>query len=204
MVYVRHRDRMVQESVAEDLVNTLIAFRWMSGTTTREVISPWDEPAGPQLVTTAPNQVMGVLNFPLTVDDYYSEVDDPEANVVGDAASGHTKPNTMALDDGQAGTPELVELGSKLMAVPYRFALAFFAESVGVAQAVLNDLRDRYQGKIVKAEYISLFDYNTDPDVEVGRLEVDDFQFLRSEDDVIEASELTLFYAQLTLTDYVD
>lgn len=93
-----------------------------------------------------------------------------------------------------------MELGSTATEVPYRFTLAISAESVGVAQALLNDLRDRYLGRIVNGEVIDLYDYNTDPTTPVARLDVDDFQYLRDD----EVKEVIVFYGQLLITDYVD
>lgn len=200
VVYIRHRDRMVQESVFEDLVNTLIACRWMPGTTTRPVRDPYEPTAGFQTVTTAPDQVLAMLTTPITMTDYYSELSDPDENTVGEPETGHTAPNTMALDDGQAGEAVPMELGSTATEVPYRFTLAISAESVGVAQALLNDLRDRYLGRIVNGEVIDLYDYNTDPTTPVARLDVDDFQYLRDD----EVKEVIVFYGQLLITDYVD
>jgi hypothetical protein len=203
-VYIRHRDRMVQESVHQDVADTLIACRWMAGTTSRPMWGPSTPIQGPpQVIITAPGDVMGIVSVPITMIDYFQEITEPEENVVGDPESGHTELNTLAVDDGQAGESEEMEMGSSMLEVPYRFTMAFYAESVGVAQALLNDLRDRYKGKIVAPEYIPLYDFNVDPDTEVSRLDVVDFSYLRDVETVT-AADVTLFYAQLTLTDYVD
>lgn len=223
-VYIRHRDRMVQESVQQDVADTLIACRWMTGTTSRPMYDPQIPPfiqngtnldGSPKMV---PNPayvaafitcgdpgrpVMGMVGTPVTMIDYFEDLVSDDENVVGDPDSGHTDPNTLAVDDGQAGEPVEVEMGSTMLEVPYRFTMAFYAESVGVAQALLNDLRDRYKGKIVAPEYIPLYDFNTDPNLEVSRMEVEDFTYLRDVETAT-AADVTLFYAQLTLTDYVD
>lgn len=204
MTYVRHRDRMVQESVLEDLTNTLIALRWMPGTTSRTVISPYDLPAGRQIVTTANHQVLKILgSHPIKLIDYFPEATTDEAGLAGEPASGKTLLNTLAMDDGQAGDPQPLELGSSLAEIPYRFAFAFWASSVGVAQALMNDLRDRYRGLVVNTDAIVLYDFNTDPDEPVVAMPVDGFSYMRSTEDEAAPFEATMFYAQLTITDTV-
>lgn len=202
-VYIRHRDRMVQESVQQDVADTLIACRWMTGTTSRPMLAPGAPFEWPPALPVTTSQVLGMVGTPVTMIDYFEDLVSDDENVVGDPDSGHTDPNTLAVDDGQAGEPVEVEMGSTMLEVPYRFTMAFYAESVGVAQALLNDLRDRYKGKIVAPEYIPLYDFNTDPNLEVSRMEVEDFTYLRDVETAT-AADVTLFYAQLTLTDYVD
>ena len=205
MTYVRHRDRMVQQSVFEDLTNTLIAMRWVPGTTTREVISPYDVAAGRQIVSTAQDQVLKILGaHPINLIDYFPEATTDESGLAGDPASGRTPLNTLALDDGQAGEPQPLELGSTLAEIPYRFAFAFWASSVGVAQALMNDLRDRYRGLTVETDAIFLYDYNADPTTPVLAMPIDGFTYVRSADDQVAPYEATMFYAQLQLTDQVD
>ena len=58
---------------------------------------------------------------------------------------------------------------------------------------------------IVDGEFISLYDYNQEPPVEVVRMEVEDFQYVRDIENSASAPyEVTMFYGQLTLTDYVN
>lgn len=195
---------MVQESVFEDLVNTLIACRWVPGTTTRPILDPYEPAAGKQIVTTTKAEVLKIVgDYPLTLIDYFPE-STGEAAVAGDPESGHTALNTLAIDDGQPGEPILVELGSSMAEVPYRFNFAFWAASTGVAQALMNDLRDRYRGFLVASDSIALYDYNTDPEIPVCPMGVDGFSYVRSAEDETAAHEATMFYAQLTLTDQVD
>lgn len=209
MVYVRHRDRMVQESVYEDLRNALLACHWLAGTTTRDVKYPDGTamPAGTtvteaqvlKLVGTKPNPA-GTATVPaqVVVIDYFPEVEED------DGTTGHTEPNTLAIDEGVADTPEPVELGSNLMEQVYTFSLAFYANSDAVAKAVLNDLRDRYFGRIVKGDWIDLYDYNSaTPDVPVGPMEILDFTYARNTD-LVSPHEVHLFFAQLEIVDYVD
>lgn len=201
-IYVRHRDRMVQESVFEDLQNTLIACRWSAGTTTKPVVSPYAPNAGFQVVTTLPNQVLkAVAGSPVRLIDSFPEAESDTGPSVGSPSSGKVEPNTLALDDPNISDPVPLELGSPLQEVVYRFNLAFWAETVGIAQAVLNDLRDRYQGRIVSGDFIHLYDYNTDPELSVCRMEVDAFAYTRDVEDLAASFELTLFYGQLTITD---
>lgn len=205
MTYVRHRDRMVQESVQEDLVNTLIACRWMSGTTTRLVINPYGTDSTPQVVTTAPTQVMKLVKGkPITLIDYFPEATSDEAALVGRPETGQAKPNTLAMDDGQPGEPQPLELGSARAEMPYRFTFAFYASSTGVAQALMNDLRDRYRGQIVNSDMVVLYDYNVDPDTPVCAMAVESFSYVRSADDESATPvEAAMFYAQLTVVDEV-
>ncbi|NUS01919.1 MAG: hypothetical protein HOV97_05070 [Nonomuraea sp.] len=205
MTYIRHRDRMVQESVFEDLTNTLIACRWVPGTTTRPVVSPYDIPAGKQIVATTQDQVLKIVGAnPVTLIDYFPESTSDDEGVAGEPASGHTPLNTLAIDDGQAGEPQLLELGSVMAEIPYRFSFAFWAANIGTAQALMNDLRDRYRGLIVNTDAVVLYDYNTDPDAPVTPMAVESFSYMRSADDQVASYEATLFYAQLTITDVVD
>lgn len=204
MVYIRHRDRMVQESVFNDLRDTLVACRWMAGTTSRPMVSPANRAGGFQVLTTAPNQVLKLAKgVPVDLVDSFPETSSAEG-AQGQPARGHTPPNRMAMDDGQPGDPVPLELGSSLVEVPYRFAIAFWGNSVGVCQAVMNDLRDRYRGDAVSGPVVPLYDYNTDADTPVLNMEVDGFSYVRSAEEEVEAYELTLYFAQLTVVDLVD
>lgn len=205
MTYIRHRDRMVQESVYEDLVNTLIALRWIPGTTTRDVFDPYNpgNPRGP--VTTTPTQVLKIVGeHPIQLIDYFPEATSDDAAVVGDPESGQTALNTLAIDDGMAAEPVPIELGSRLVEMPYRFTFAFWAATVGVAQALLNDLRDRYRGLVVFPEVVPLYDYITDSTTAVLNMAVESFVYTRSAEDEAAPHEALMFYAQLVVTDIVD
>lgn len=203
--YVRHRDRMVQESVYEDLRDTLIACRWMSGTTVREVVSPYDIPGGYQVITTDSDDLLKLLDgTEVKIIDYF-----PESGGNNDAAgeSRKTDPNTLAMDTGVAGDPEFIELGSPLQEQPYTFTFAFYASSDGAALALMNDLRDRYIGRIVTDDHLNLYNFN-DPtyDIDtppVARMEIDGFRYSQSADQV-SPWEVNLYFAELTLLDIVD
>lgn len=204
-VYIRHRDRMVQESVQEDLVNTLIAFRWIPGTTTRPVISPYAPSAGRQIVTTTEEQVLAIVGQnPIQLIDYFPEATSDEAGLAGEPETGQTPLNTIAMDEGQPGEPIPIELGSTLVEIPYRFTFAFWAATNGIAQALLNDLRDRYRGLMVASDVVALYDYNVDPQTPVLFMDVNSFAYLRDTENEAAAHEATMYYAQLEVVDTVD
>lgn len=210
--YVRHRDRMVQESVFEDLENSLIAFRWMSGTTSRPVISPYAPNAGYQVVTTAPTQVLKLVGeredgerAEVVLIDFF-----PEAGGNDDAEgeSRKTEYNTLAIDTGQAGESQLMEMGSNMMEQPYVFTMVFYARSDAVALALMNDLRDRYFGRAVSDDNLNLYNFN-DPTFgpstpPVTRMEIDYFRYELSESQTAAPWEAHIYVAELSITDYVD
>lgn len=207
--FVRHRDRMVQESVIEDLENTLIACRWKAGTTNRPVVDP-NAPGAAVAVTTTEAQVLRLAGqaddgSPLQVQviDYF-----PEADSTVDGSPRRTPPNTLAVDSGVAGESALMEMGSSMREQPYLFTMALYARTDAVALALLNDLRDRYLGRIVGDDFVSLYDYNasgfdqTTPPV--TRMEVDAFRYAKNSNEVATPSDVHLYFAELQLTDFVD
>jgi hypothetical protein len=200
--FVRHRDRMVQESVVEDLKNTLIACRWLAGTTTRPVVDPYNPGAGFQIVTTTDAQVLRMAVQQIKVIDYF-----PEADGTVEGAARTTDPNTLAVDTGVAGESAMMELGSDLREQPYQFTMAFFARSDAVALALFNDLRDRYQGRLVMDDHVDLYNFNA-PDYDqdtppVTRMEVDAFRYAKNSETAT-PSDVHLYFAELQLTDFVD
>lgn len=211
--YVRHRDRMVRESVVEDLKDTLIACRWMAGTTSHKVISPWDIPGGWQIVTTTEEQVLKLVGkrddgalAQVKVIDFFPESDRND-HPDDDDENRKTDLNTLAVDTGVAQQPAAVELGSNMKEQPYAFTMAFYASSDAVALAVMNDLRDRYEGRLVSDDHLNLYDYN-DPTFDadtppVVRMEIDGFRYDQNTETVT-PFDVHLYYAELTLTDWVD
>ena len=212
--YVRHRDRMVQESVVEDLQNTLIACRWMSGTTTRRVIDPNNPALGWTTVTTDPSQVLKIVGkraegstelAEVVLIDYF-----PEAGRNDDESgeSRKTEWNTLAIDKGVAQEPMMVELGSNMQEQPYIFTMAFYAASDAVALAMMNDLRDRYAGRLVTDDHINLYNYN-DPEFDpvtsppVCRMEVEYFTF-QQDAQTVTPWDVHLYFAELRIVDIVD
>lgn len=204
--YVRHRDRMVQESVFRDLEDTLIACRWKTGTTLRKVVDPYAPGVGWQIVTTTSQEILKIAQgAEVKIIDYF-----PEAGGNNDEAgeSRKTAPNTFAVDTGVTGEAVPLELGSNMEERPYTFTMAFYAVSDAAALALLNDLRDRYLGRLVRDDRIDLFNLN-DPAYDeetppVYRMEVEAFSYALSEDAAIAPSEVHLYFAELLLTDVVD
>jgi hypothetical protein len=195
MTYIRHRSRMVQESVFVDLRNTLIACRWMTGTTDRPVRNP--DTGDSEIITVTAGQVYKLAEgHPIVLLDYFPET-------TGES-SGTTEPNTFAMDAGRLGEAGYLELGSDMMEQPYLFNFAFYAVSDAVAEAVFSDLNDRYRGRIVAGEAIDLYNY-LDPDATepAVRMEIDSFRYAR---DVEQAApnEVHLFFGELALTDVVE
>lgn len=195
MTFIRHRSRMVQASVFQDLSDTLIATRWMVGTTSRPVTDPADRTAPPAVITTGTADVFALADTPVTLLDYF-----PEAQ--GESGP-QTAPNTMGLDEGTPGEATLLGLGTRDYEQPYRFNIAFLAASDAVALAVMADLKDRYEGRTIGGDIIPLYDFNTDPTTPVGYLEIDMFRYVRNTE-IVTADTVHLFFAELHLVDVVD
>lgn len=201
--YVRHRDRMIQESVFQDLQDTLIACRWMPGTTSRPVVDPDTGAWG--LVTTAPSQTLALLeDNPLVLIDYFPEAEG--GAVAGDPESGQTALNTFALDNGTRIASDPRELGNPTAEyITYRFNMAFYASSDAVAQAVFGDLADRYRGRLVRGDVIELWDFNTSSSLPVVLMGVDSFQFTSNADGTLAVpNEVHLYFGELVIEDEVD
>lgn len=193
--YIRHRSRMVQESVFEDLGNTLIACRWRTGTTTRAVRNPANGNTL-EIVTVGTSDVYALAEqHPITLLDYFPET--------RGETSGPTAPNTFAMDAGHPGVTSFMEMGSSAVEQPYVFNFAFFAVSDAVAEAVLSDLNDRYLGRLVNGEAIDLYNYNDDPDAVCCRMDIDLFRYARDLSEV-SPSEAHLFFAELHIVDLVE
>lgn len=189
-VYIRHRDRMIRESVFEDLRDTLIACQWLAGTTSRPV---HDVDTGVvAVVTTTPAQTLRLLNTPVTIVEYF-----PEAN---DTQHGAVALNTFAMDVGRQGDSALVELGSSMVETQHIFNMAFYAEEDSTAIALYNDLRDRYRGRIINGDAIALFNYYQEPPTLVSRMEVDLFRFTRDAEHIA-PEQVHLYFGELTITD---
>jgi hypothetical protein len=200
MAYIRHRDRMVRESVFEDLQNTLIACSWLGGTTSRNVL-PVDGGA-PALVTTAPDATLQLLEgSPINLIDAFPESDPAPT----DDTNGRTPLNTFAMDTGRPGEPAPLELGNALAyEKPYTFNFAFYAVSDAVALAVMNDLADRYRGHIVDGDAIDLYNYLADnPTTPVVRMDVESFRYARDANQVTSA-DVHLYFAELVVVDLVE
>lgn len=194
MVYLRHRHRLVQESVFEDVRNTLIACRWMEGVTSRPVVNPGSGVV--EVVTTAAADVYPLLEGnQLNLIDYF-----PDA----EGSGGPTPLNTLAVNQGEPGDIAQLEMGNSLAhEQPYTFGMAFYAVSDAVALAVFNDLRDRYRGALVDGEVVPLFNFYEEPPALVVPMEVESFDFYKDNEGAT-PSDVHLFFAELLLTDIVD
>lgn len=202
--YVRHRDRMVQQSVFEDLTNTLIACRWLAGTTSQPVIDPYNQGDGYRPVVTAPADTLPLLEGnPVVLIDYFPEAEG--GSVAGEPSTGQTALNTLALDNGTRIDSAPMELGNPSGEfVTYRFNMAFYASSDAVAQALLNDLADRYRGRVVRPDVIDLWDYNSEATTPVVAMSVESFQYTSNTDQSIAPNEVHLYFAELVIEDAVD
>jgi hypothetical protein len=172
----------------EDLFNTLIACRWIPGTTTRPVNNPTNNQF--EVVTVDPGEVFAfVRNLPVKVINYYP-----------DPTSGPPAMNTLAVDAPRPADPEEMELGSTLVSQPYQISLVFYANNDATAQALFSDLGDRYAGRLVNGQAIALYDYMGESDDVVGHMEVEAFRFARDLDTANQA-ERTTYFAELELVD---
>lgn len=196
MTYIRHRARMIQESVFQDLRDTLIASRWVVGTTQHPVM-PIGGSSTVNVTSTGSDIFPLAGGHPITLLDYF-----PEAQGEQGAT---TAPNTLAIDNGRPGDATQVELGSNMLEQPYVFNLAFWAMSDAVADAVLSDLKDRYEGRILRGLAIALYDYVGSPAATTAAawLEIESFRYSRDLENAAPA-EVHLFFGELTITDIID
>lgn len=111
------------------------------------------------------------------------------------------QPNTLAVDNGMPGDLSEGEIGGYFLQ-PYRFEMAFLGANDAIAQAMLSDLADRYWG-FTQSPFIQLYDYNGPAPVEIVRMRVEAFTYVKAPIDVAPA-EKHLFYAELIITDFVD
>lgn len=212
--YVRHRDRMIQESVFQDVRDTLIACGWMPGTTSRTVKNVTDPTLGYGLMETlaegvSPNgdpwkqSMLPLLQSqPVVLIDFFPESED-STSVAGRPVSSRTAPNTLAIDSGTRGETVPRELGSNAEIIEYQFSLAFYAISDGVALAVLNDLVDRYLGRLVRPDFVELWDYNSESSLPVNCMDVESFRYTMNAE-AVTGPEVHLYFGQLVITDDVD
>lgn len=192
MVYVRHRHRLVRESVFDDIHNTMIACRWMSGTTSHEVTNPDTDVF--EVVTTDPSDVFPLLDgHEVSLVDYF-----PESSS-GSPATAAVVLNTMAVAGGEIGDKSDMELGNRFAHYqPYKFGMALYASSDAVAHAIFGDLNDRYRGALVNSDNIALYDADGDFVVD---MEVSSFTYYR---DVEVLAEENLYFGILNIVDLVE
>lgn len=134
---------------------------------------------------------MSILTTPIKLVEAYNE----EALYQGQAPD----PNTFSMDNGRPGPLEEDELGG-MYGRHYQFGITFFAESDVVGLSLFEDLRDRYDG-LTDAPYISLYDYNTDPDEVVVRMESVSFGYALAPEQM---ANRHLYFAEIIVKDFVD
>lgn len=176
-MYVRHRPRYVAQSVFDDLKRVLRSCGWLGST-------------GAQLA-----QPLGLIQGnPIEVIDAFPDQTQGQKIAL----------NTLAIDKGIPG--EMVEYqlggGSPAFEQPYQFHMAFYANSDATAQALFQDLHDRYMG-MTDSPFITLYNSASATPIEVVRMEVEEFAFNKSVDAVAPA-EAHLHFARLVITDYLD
>jgi hypothetical protein len=179
---------MIQESVADDLANTLIACRWMAGTTTRAVKNPANNLV--EVVTTAPSAV-----YPLTAGS--------PVRIIDEFPDGSSTPveNTMAVSMPLPGDGEGIEMGSNFTEQPYLVSIGFYASTDALASAVLSDLKDRYEGRLVWGEAIPLINYLDDPDVIVSWMDVETFRYA-ADSETVAPDGPRLYFAEVGIVDF--
>lgn len=183
MPYLRHRPRLIRQSVFEDLKQVLDDLEWIPSVGWSEG-DPWDS-----------SQVLGLLSSPLILTDYF-----PVAAIY---QGEKVESNTLAIDAGTPQEPRYVEMGSDAREQNYLFNLALFAESDAVALSLFSDLSDRYLGVTPgDVESVTLFNYNEATPTPVVDMEVLSFETAPSPEQP--APGKMLWFAQLVLTDYLE
>lgn len=183
MAYIRHRPRMVRQSVYEDLRELLVDLDWVPDLSWK----PGDD--------YDPNDVIGLLSKPITLTDYFP------VNAVYQGEE--IEPNTLAIDQGTPGEPTYVELGGNDREQVYIFNLAFFAESDAVALSLFSDLSDRYKGvRPGDREAITLFNYLAATPNPVLEMEVASFEVAKSPEQP--SPGRLLWFAQLVVVDLLE
>lgn len=204
-LYVRHRARHIRQSVYRDARHALSVRRDYRGRVNATSGYAWlDDAATPRIL-------------PLLGDERLTFIDDfPEE---GYEAYAKIALNTLALDNGRSEEEYEHELGG-YMAQEWTFNFAINASSDAIAQALFQDLNDRYVGRIgtppmpelldnlqaqesapesIKGGFITLFNYADDPPMPIVRMEVKTFRYAKMDEEV--APGVQLFFGELVLTD---
>jgi len=214
--YVRHRARMVRQSIYEDARHVLETPRDYMGRLESDpdvVLGP-DGPLVYSWLHDDPDLTLPLLGeYPLTFIEYFPQE--------GLQAYEKIALNTLALDNGMAEPEKEYELGG-LFSQEWTFTFAINSSTDAVAQALFQDLNDRYVGRVrvppqqelldnlesgdtdpdpYAAARITLYNYVTDPPIPVTRMDVESFQFTKSAEEV--APGVQLFFAELVVTDFV-
>lgn len=217
MAYVRHRARQIRQSIYEDAKHVLSTPRDYAGRLDTDPDVELDDQLEPLIyawLSDDPDQIMPLLGEdPMTFIEFF-----PEGGL---AAYEKIATNTLALDNGQSEPEYEYEMGG-LMAQEWTFSFAINASTDAVAGALFQDLNDRYVGRTkyppqqelldnlqggdpipapFNAERITLYNFAAPTPIPVVRMEVESFQFAKSDDEV--APGVQLYFAELIITDYL-
>lgn len=215
--YVRHRARQVRQSLYQDARHTLSIPRDYAGRLEDDpdvALNDSNQPDVYAWIDQPEARLMPLLGeYPLTFIEYF-----PEGGL---AAYEKIALNTLALDNGQAAEEYEHELGG-FKAQEWTFGFAINASTDAVAQALFQDLNDRYVGRTkfppqqelldnlqsgdpvpepFNAEYVTVYNYAASTPIPVMRMEVEMFQFAKSPDQV--APGVQLFLGELVITDFL-
>jgi hypothetical protein len=215
--YVRHRSRMVRQSIYEDAKHVLSVPRDYAGRLEDDPNVALNQLAQPDVyswLNADPDMTMPLLGqFPLEFIEYFPEE--------GLEAYEKISLNTLALDNGAAEPEYEYELGG-MFAQEWTFTFAINSSTDAVAQALFQDLNDRYIGRAsipasqelidnlesgdsvpgpMNADRITLYNYAATPPIPITRMEVESFQFAKSAEQV--APGVQLFFAELVVTDFL-
>lgn len=217
MAYVRHRARMVRQSVYEDAKHVLSIPRDYAGRLASDpdvAKKSFNVPDVYSWLDNDPTRTLPLLGeYPLTFIEYFPEE--------GLEAYEKIALNTLALDTGTSDPEQEYELGG-FYSQKWVFTFAINSSTDAVAQALFQDLNDRYVARVkvppqqellanleladnapdpYAASRITLYNYVTDPPIPVSRMEVETFQFAKSVEQV--APGVQLFFAELVLMDLI-
>lgn len=214
--YVRHRARMVRQSVYEDARHVLQAPRDYMGRLADDpdVALDGGQPDVYSWLNDDLTRTLPLLGeYPLTFIEYFPEE--------GLEAYEKIALNTLALDTGTADAEKEYELGG-FYSQQWTFTFAINSSTDAVAQALFQDLNDRFVARVkmppqqelldnlevgdsapdpYAASRITLYNYVTTPPIPVTRMDVETFQFAKSVEQV--APGVQLFFAELVITDLI-
>jgi len=216
--YVRHRSRQVRQSVYRDAKHTLSTRRDYAGRLSDDPDVDTHLDGSPKVyawLDSSEDHIMPLLGEnPLTFIDYF-----PEG---GFAAYEKIALNTLALDNGRSEEEYQFEMGG-MMAQEWTFNFAINASTDAVAQALFQDLNDRYVGRITmppqqelidnlesgddepkpfSSDRVGLYNYAASTPIPITRMEVESFRFAKLPDEEV-APGVQLFFAELVITDYL-
>lgn len=220
MDYVRHRSRMVRQSIYEDAKHTLKVRRDYAGRLEDDpdvatVGTGMDErPDVYAWLDDDPDYQAPLLGeHPLTFIEAF-----PEGGL---AAYEKIELNTLSLDNGQPEAEQEYELGG-ILSQGWVFTFALNASTDAVAMALFQDLTDRYIGRVecppqeellanldesdpapptIKGPKVTLYNYAVTPPIPVVRMEVEEFKFAKTAEEI--APGVQLFLAELVVRDFL-